>query len=142
MRVIGFAAIIIVLSLFESSVYPAPLVLYFLIGLTVISWRRILELSFVSGVILDFLTGRVLGADSLFFLTAVSLVILYRRKIHPEIPYYLIPYTILASLFYRFIFWGSFDINWFIISIVLSIIVYAVIFSNSDRLVPRQTLQL
>lgn len=129
-------------SLFESSLYPIPFLLYICIGCVVIGWNRVFLYCFFSGILLDLIGVRVIGLDSLFFLLSVGFIYLYRYRIHPHTPYYLVPYTVLITLLYGFLHFHFFTLPWFVLSMLSSFIIYLIILTVFSRFISRDALTL
>lgn len=89
----------------ETSVSSLPLVLLFLIIVTV--WRKsahMLLLAFFSGLILDVLLVRNIGTTSIFFLVMIAGMILYQKKYELRSPFFVIPFSMVASMLYVVLF--------------------------------------
>lgn len=100
-----FVFILALVLLLEGSIISLPLVLLFLIIDTV--WRRsshILLLAFLSGIILDIFLVRPIGLTSMYFLIAITGMILYQKKYELKSPFFVIPFSMGASIGYVILF--------------------------------------
>lgn len=98
--------IIFLCVVLQSSVISYP---FTILAVTVISIFRedeVVELAFVSGILLDLFSIRLLGVDSLYFLLIIYLGNRYRKKIHQgafiyRFVYVMVPYVFYDALFHK-----------------------------------------
>jgi cell shape-determining protein MreD len=118
----------------ESSVSSLPLVALFLIIITV--WCKsthILFLAFLSGIILDILLVRNIGVTSMFFLVMIAGMVLYQKKYELRSPFFVIPFSMIASMLYVVIF----PVPQPILHVIFSTILAAILFVISSLLIQK-----
>lgn len=94
--------------LLQGSVVTAPLVLGVLIAFTVVRKKLwILSLAFVCGLIVDIVTLRNLGLESIYFLLVIALVFLYERKFETATKEFVGIFSFLVTVVYCFLFPSS-----------------------------------
>ena len=142
MKIFLIFLLIVILALFENVVYPVPLVLYLCVGWMVLGFSRPFLLTFLAGILMGFIGGRPIGFDSIFFLSCVGVIYIYRKRILPSTLYYLIPYTIVITLIYRLMVFASFTLTNLIISFMSAFIIYGVMSVVKNRFIPRESLSL
>src|SRR5882724_4709879 len=82
--------------LLEGTVTTLPLVLVFLLCITILKRDGVIfPIAFVAGLLLDLLTVQTVGEKSIFLIVFVFLVLLYQRKY--EINSY--PFVVFAAFF-------------------------------------------
>lgn len=97
MRIIVIFLPILILALFESTIIPLNFTL-----LAIISWsvlrpaKEVLLIAFVSGLILDLLTGKILGSSSLLFLIISLVIFLYKNRFQASRLSFLLPFTFFS----------------------------------------------
>jgi hypothetical protein len=98
--------LIIGLSIFlESSLVTLSLVLGVLIMLTALTQKpSVFWISFLAGVILDIVMFHPVGASSFFFVLALGLVFLYKRKFEIQSPFFVGISVFIFSLLYGALF--------------------------------------
>ncbi|MBP6882020.1 MAG: hypothetical protein KBC15_00510 [Candidatus Levybacteria bacterium] len=118
----------------ETSVSSLPLVLLFLIIVTV--WRKsahMLLLAFFSGLILDVLLVRNIGTTSIFFLVMIAGMILYQKKYELRSPFFVIPFSMVASMLYVVLF----PVPQAFLHVVFSTLLAAILFVVSSLLMQK-----
>lgn len=85
-----FLVVVLLLSLFQSTVWSLNLLLVAVLWLGRYYW------AFLAGLVYDLLSGERLGLSSLLFLFILLLFRLYLRKFEPR-PLFLAIFTVLAS---------------------------------------------
>lgn len=109
----------------EATIVFVPLTVVLLATLAANSQEdKILYLALVSGLILDLLLVRPLGLASIFFVSIVFIIALYKRKIRSNNPFFVIVAVFLASLSYSFLF-GSEALTGLNEAIILTFLVAA-----------------
>lgn len=84
---------VFLLSLGQSTILPVNFLLLFVLLKNSYGW------GFVSGLVLDLLTGQRLGLSSLLFLLILGVFRLYSRKYEPRLAF-LLPFVFLMSFFF------------------------------------------
>lgn len=98
-------ALLVFALLFESSVFSLPFVFITLLLFAVISQsRRVFLSALISGIILDAMMVRTIGASSLFFCTFLFLVFLYQRKFEITSVYFVLVATGMGAFVYGVLF--------------------------------------
>lgn len=118
----------------ESTLVSLPLTLLFLIIVTV--WRKshhMLLLAFLSGLILDVLLVRSIGVTSIFFLVVIAVMILYQRKYELRSPFFVIPFSMAASMLFVIFF----PVSQPLIHVILSTLLASVLFLGSSVIAKR-----
>lgn len=116
------ALILSLCSIAESVLAPYPFTLLFIILTSIFRQRNIDILAFLAGIILDLLTLRPLGTDSIFFIILIYLGGRYRKKIYEGALIYRLLYLLIAYVIYNGIFYKSFNPFSFLATVFLSII--------------------
>ncbi|HEX8931722.1 MAG TPA: hypothetical protein VF810_01045 [Patescibacteria group bacterium] len=125
-----FVILLIFSILFEGTVTTLPLVMICLLCLTILRREvNIFFIAFLAGLILDIVTVKTLGSESLFFVVFVFLILLYQSKY--EINSY--PFVAVAALVGAFGFLWIFGGNLWLDSILSSFI--ALLFFTWFRLI-------
>jgi len=89
-----FSILLIIFIFLEGTVTTLPLVLIYLLCLTIAKRDAVVfPVAFGAGLFLDLLAARTLGLSSIFFILFVFLILLYQRKY--EINSY--PFVLFAS---------------------------------------------
>ena len=112
------------IELLEVTFLPYPLTLSVLVSLVVLVEGYPILIAFIAGIIFDLLSGRPLGASSLFFIISVSLIYIYRKKIVQRAFYYWIPILAVFIAVFNYIFLGKFAFFDTLIGIVCGIIIF------------------
>lgn len=97
---------IILGALLESTVISFPVMLIVIVTLSTYAEENVFLWAFLAGFLLDILTLRTLGVDSLFFLASSMVVVRYKKILHPgrflyQLAYLLIVYSLYSFIFYR-----------------------------------------
>ena len=112
--------LLIIFIFLEGTVTTVPLVLSYLLCLTILKRDAVVfPIAFGAGLLLDLLTARTLGLSSLVLILFVFLILLYQRKY--EIDSYLFVFSasfVGSSIFLLFFGYGG----WFVSSLINSII--------------------
>lgn len=137
MKFILLFLLTVFMALFESVIYPIPILLYVLTGCMVLGWEKTFFYALVSGLVLDLVSLRHIGSDSILFLLVTAFIYLYRRRIHPQTPYYLVPYTIISTFIYGMVHFGGLDITWIVVSFISAIFLYVFLFSFLQKFLSR-----
>lgn len=91
-----FGFFLFVIVFFEGTITTLPLTLQTLLVFYVLYKNSAsIFLAFISGIILDLLSVRLLGTTSIYFVIFLFLVVLYERKFEINT----IPFIILSSFF-------------------------------------------
>ncbi len=125
--------LLFIISLLESIFIPFPLTLLVLVGIAVVYEKIPFTLAFFGGVILDLLSGRILGLDSLIFLAVTFIISLYRKKIVAHTFSYLVPFSTILVLVYNYIFFQRVTLFQTIGSVSVGVILFWGIFSLHQR---------
>jgi cell shape-determining protein MreD len=122
---IAYFLFIILAALIESTVSTLPLS-FLLIFFLAVSLREnsIFPLAFLSGLLLDFLSFRLIGLSSLYFVSFSFLVLLYQRKFEIDTPYFVLFFSFFGSLFYLWIQGSSYGFMQALISSIFTFFSY------------------
>ena len=118
---------IIGVEFLEAIILPFPLTLAVLISLTVLVEGYPVLFAFIAGILFDLLSGRLLGMSSIFFITSVTLIYIYRKKIVQRAFYYWIPILTIFVAVYNYIFYGRFNIWDVVIGVILGIFMFFIV---------------
>lgn len=105
MRNLLLILLIFLLSLWETTVFPLNLTL-----VAVVIWAALrsvsqgLPIAWLAGLILDLLSGRVLGTTSLAFLLLTLPVYFYKNRFQPDRWQFLLPFLLIALVLYNLAF--------------------------------------
>lgn len=116
----------ILFCILAESIIAYPLTVVLVLIISMFMEEDAATLAVISGVLLDFLSIRLLGSSGLFFLIILYLGTRYRKKIYAKTYIYRYLYMVLSYGIYTFIFYKSlFNLTYFLISIpVLGIILF------------------
>lgn len=128
---IRLVLIVFLCIVLESTLLSYPLTL---LSITFISifWQEAAVLAFLAGIILDLFTLKLLGIDSLFFLSLMYLGERYRKKIHQGTFLYRFAYFTLSYLIYTLLFYKKLEI----VNVVLTIFLGSLILLWLGRIFP------
>ncbi len=102
MKLITLALLISIL--FESVFTTIPLTLLVILFITIVLRESdVFIFAFLSGLLLDIFSYRVLGISSAIFVTLITLVFLYQRKFEIESFNFLVLISFSGTLVYLFI---------------------------------------
>lgn len=114
------ALILFLCILAEAVLAPFPFTVLFIILISIFRDKNIDLLAFLSGLILDLLTLRPLGADSIFFMILIYLGGRYRKKIYEGALVYRFLFLMITYVIYNWIFYKSFNLISFLATIIIS----------------------
>lgn len=114
-------------SLLESTFIPVPLTLLLIIGLGISAESPMEWVAFAAGIILDILTGRMLGIDSLISLLVLFIIYSYRKKIVAHTVYYLLPFSTVIILIYNYIFYKKMELGNTLVSLSAGVALFIAI---------------
>ena len=128
---IRLVLIVFLCIVLESTLLSYPLTL---LSITFISifWQEVAVLAFLAGIILDLFTLKLLGIDSLFFLSLMYLGERYRKKIHQGTFLYRFAYFTLSYLIYTLLFYKKLEI----VNVILTIFLGSLILLWLGRIFP------
>ncbi len=116
------ALILFLCTIAESVLIPFPFTLLFIILISIFREKNIDLLAFIAGIILDILTLRPLGTDSIFFLLVIYIGSRYRKKIYEGALIYKLLFLLITYIIYSSIFYKSLSLLSFLITVFSSII--------------------
>ncbi|MBI4990882.1 hypothetical protein HZB96_02195 [Candidatus Gottesmanbacteria bacterium] len=119
MRLLLFFLFLFII-IFESTLFPVPLTLLCVMTVSIL-WEEEVEIwAFAGGLILDLFIPRLLGIDSIFFLTVVFLSRRYHNKIHSEQFIFYTIFFLLILAVYSLIFYKNLSPVQLVVFIALS----------------------
>ena len=104
----------------ESVLVSFPFTLLFIILISIFRQDYIDLLAFLAGIILDLSTLRMLGVDSIFFLTLIYIGGRYRKKIYEGAFIYRFLFLLITFIIYNWLFYKSFNPYSILVTTVLS----------------------
>ncbi len=116
----GLALILFLCVLVESIWISFPITLLFIVLISIFRNDYIDLLAFLAGVILDLMTLRTLGVDSIFFLLLIYIGGRYREKIYEGAFIYRFLFLLITLVIYNWLFYKSFNPFSVLIIIILS----------------------
>ncbi len=132
----GLALILSLCIIAESVLISFPFTLVFIILISIFREENIDIFVFVAGFFLDFMALRILGIDSLFFLTLLYIGGRYRKKIYEGAFIYKLLFLMITFVIYNWLFYKSFNLYSILVTTVLGSILlvwFEKIFPENDK---------
>lgn len=126
-----------VIALFvESLFFQIPITLIVITYVAIFQKKEwVIPFTVFIGILLDSLTFRPIGVTSLFFLCVIGLLYLYKKKFETNHALFGIVFTILACVFYIFVF----DYQQIFLATLWSVFLASLLFFGSFFLVSWQS---
>lgn len=113
--------------IFEASILARPITAAVIVLLSSSNFNNILVWATLGGFVLDLLLVRPVGLTSIFLVSILSIIILYKRKVSISSHFFVIPAVFLATLFYSLLFYKE-PINSFYWAITITFLVAFIVF--------------
>lgn len=111
--------ILLVLYLFVQTAFPVFLLIS--LGLSFYLTPKWVPVAcLICGTIQEIFTGQAFGVFSMFYLLLSLIILLYKRRFHADSFIYVIVFTLIASGFYSYIYYGY--VSFFPLTMLLIII--------------------
>lgn len=119
MSKLAFFILVLFSLILESTLFTFPLTLLLVLVCFFTMEENIIIPIFVTGIIMDFFTGRPLGMDSLIFLLVCFVASRYQSKIYMMNIFYLSVFTAAVTAGYTYFFYRQVHILHLLVGILL-----------------------
>jgi len=125
MKYIIICVLFFILLLLESTILPLPLILLFLLCITILFRSGLIFfIGLFSGFFLDALSFRPIGQSSIFFVVFLFFIFLYERKFELQSVLFVLFMSCIGSIVFFFLFGSTVIVLQVIASIAIAVLLF------------------